>query len=319
MNNVKATDPELYQAVLNGSVAVAGPLAGGARISGQLTLEDTELRVPANSGPSFANLPGLKHRFEPAKVRRVRDWAGLIDTGTSSRAGPAYPLDLQITAPSRIFVRGRGLDAELGGTLTLSGDTNNVIPQGQFELIRGRMDILGKRLTLSEGLIQLQGAFDPFLRFVAQTETAGTTARIILEGPASAPELSFDASPDLPQDEVLARILFGKGLSTISPLQAVRLAAAIRTLTGKGGEGLAGKLRKGLALDDLDVSTSDTGTTQAKAGKYISENIYTEVIADSAGKSQINLNLQISPTVTARGRLGSDGDSAVGIFVEKDY
>mgnify|MGYP000382871622 CR=1 FL=1 len=319
LNNVKATDPELYQTVLNGSVAVAGPLAGGARISGELTLEDTELRVPANSGPSFANLPGLKHRFEPAKVRRVRDWAGLIDTGTSSRAGPAYPLDLQITAPSRIFVRGRGLDAELGGTLTLSGDTNNVIPQGQFELIRGRMDILGKRLTLSEGLIQLQGAFDPFLRFVAQTETAGTTARIILEGPASAPELSFDASPDLPQDEVLARILFGKGLSTISPLQAVRLAAAIRTLTGKGGEGLAGKLRKGLALDDLDVSTSDTGTTQAKAGKYISENIYTEVIADSAGKSQINLNLQISPTVTARGRLGSDGDSAVGIFVEKDY
>lgn len=319
LTDVKASDPSLYQTILNGAITVAGPLSGGARISGRLNLGETELRIPETSGPSFANLPGLKHRNEPAEVRRVRDWAGLIEAPASSRAGPSYPLDLTIAAPSRIFVRGRGLDAELGGVLRLSGDTKNVIPQGQFDLIRGRMDILGKRVTLSEARIQLQGAFDPFLRFVAVTETAGTTASITLEGRASAPKLSFSASPDLPEDEVLARILFGKGISTISPLQAVRLAAAIRTLSGKGGDGLTGKLRQGLALDDLDVTTSDSGATQAKAGKYISENIYTEVIADTAGKSQINLNLQINPSLTARGKLESDGNSGIGIFIEKDY
>ena len=242
-----------------------------------------------------------------------------MESASDRRSGPAYGLDLSILAPARIFVRGRGLDAELGGQLRLTGSTANVIPQGRFDLIRGRLDILGKRLSLSEGLIQLQGAFDPYIRFVAETDADGTKVAITLDGPASSPDLSFSSSPNLPQDEILALLLFGHGVTSISPLQAVRLAAAINTLSGHGGDGLAGNLRRGLVLDDLDVSTSDDGTTQARAGKYISDNIYSEVTADSAGKSEINLNLQINPARTARGTLSSDGNSGIGIFFEKDY
>ncbi len=54
-------------------------------------------------------------------------------------------------------------------------------------------------------------------------------------------------------------------------------------------------------------------------GKYISDNIYSEVIVDTTGNSQINLNLQISPSLTARGRLGSDGETGIGVFFERDY
>jgi translocation and assembly module TamB len=93
----------------------------------------------------------------------------------------------------------------------------------------------------------------------------------------------------------------------------------VRTLAGKGGEGVNGKVRQGLALDDLDVTTSDTGATEARAGKYISENIYSEVTADTEGNSQINLNLNINRAVTARGRLASDGETGIGVFIEKDY
>jgi translocation and assembly module TamB len=114
-------------------------------------------------------------------------------------------------------------------------------------------------------------------------------------------------------------LLFGRALSTISPLQAVRLANALRTLSGQGGEGLTGGVRRELALDDLDVTTDEDGTAQARVGKYINENIYTEITADTAGNSRIDLNLQLSPSVTARGRLGSDGDTGIGLFIERDY
>jgi translocation and assembly module TamB len=193
-----------------------------------------------------------------------------------------------------------------------------VIPEGQFDLIRGRMDLLGNRLNLTEGLIQLQGAFDPFLRFVAETTTDAVTAEITIEGPASAPVLRFTSTPDLPEDEVLSLLLFGRDLSTISPLQAVRLAAAIATLSGNGGN-LTGGLRQGLALDDLDVTTDEDGATQARIGKYISDNIYTEITADTDGNNRIDLNLQLSPSVTARGRLNSDGETGLGLFIERDY
>lgn len=320
LTDVVLTDPQLFETTLNGSISMNGALSGGARISGRLAMEKTELRVPNPTGADHSDLPGLRHVNEPLSVKQTRRNAGLVQTGSTAAAtGPEYAVDIQVIAPERIFVRGRGLDAELGGTLRLTGSTQNVVPQGRFDLIRGRLDILGKRLSLDEGLIQLQGAFDPFIRFVASTETSDTTANIVIEGQASAPTLIFTSNPELPQDEVLALILFGKGLSTISPLQAVRLAAAIRTLAGKGGDGLGGSIRKGLALDDLDVTTTDEGATEARAGKYLSENIYSEVTADSEGNSQINLNLSINRAVTARGRLNSDGETGIGIFIEKDY
>ncbi|MGH1355762.1 MAG: translocation/assembly module TamB domain-containing protein [Thalassovita sp.] len=320
LDQVVLTDPTLYETTVSGPLTITGGLTGGARIAGQVQLGTTELRVPNPSGSDQADLPGLRHVGEPAAVNRTRSFAGLIQTDTAeTSAGGVFALDLKVLAPDRIFVRGRGLDAELGGALSLKGDTNNVLPEGRFDLIRGRLDILGKRFSLTEGLVQLQGAFDPFIRFAASTDAGNTTATIVIEGQASAPELSFTSSPSLPQDEVLALILFGKDLSTISPLQAVRLAAAVRTLAGKGGDGIAGQVRRGLALDDLDVTTSDTGATEARVGKYLSENIYSEVTADTAGNSQINLNLNINRSVTARGRLASDGETGIGIFIENDY
>ena len=125
--------------------------------------------------------------------------------------------------------------------------------------------------------------------------------------------------PDLPQEEVLARLLFGRGLNNISALQAAQLAQAVAVLAGRGGEGVISKLRKSFGLDDLDLATADDGTTALKAGKYISENIYTEVEIDQTGTSTINLNLDLRPGVTVKGRVGADGETGVGVFIEKDY
>ena len=78
-------------------------------------------------------------------------------------------------------------------------------------------------------------------------------------------------------------------------------------------------LREGFGLDDLDITTTDDGTAAVRAGKYISDNIYTDVTAASDGTGEVSLNLDLTPNLTARGTLGSDGDSGIGIFFEKDY
>lgn len=321
LRNFGVTDPGLYETKVNGTMAVQGPLAGGATISGALELGQVEVRVPDGFGASGASLPGLEHRNEPAAVHQTRARAGAIETaddGGSGSSGPAYPLDLRISAPARIFVRGRGLDAELGGALALRGTSANVIPQGRFDLIRGRLDILGKRLTLTEGAIQMEGSFDPYLRIVAETTSDDTTITITVEGPVGAPEVSITSSPELPEDEILARLLFGRDITQISAVQALQLAAAINTLAG-GGSGMTDRLRDTFGLDDLNVTTDTEGNTGVSVGKYLSENIYSDVTATSDGQTEINLNLQISPSLTARGTVGSDGTSGLGIYFEKDY
>lgn len=315
-------DPELYQTRANGELSVTGPLAGGALISGRVALPETEVRVASTGLGGTGDLPDLRHVREPLDVRATRRRAGMIDdVGGGGNSAPTrpYALDLVISAPNRLFVRGRGLDAELGGELRVLGTTANVIPSGAFTLIRGRLDILGRRLDLSEASLQLEGDFDPELRIVASTEADGIVAGVLIEGRATDPQVTFTSSPDLPQEEVLAQILFGKRLESLSALQALQLANAVATLAGRGGEGIVSRLRRGFGLDDLDIQTAEDGSALLRAGKYISENVYTEVTVGDAGKTEINLNLDINKTLTLKGRVGSDGDTGIGLFFEKDY
>ncbi|MGH1457693.1 MAG: translocation/assembly module TamB domain-containing protein [Paracoccaceae bacterium] len=318
-------DPQLYTSTVSGTVKVKGPLAGGALISGALELGETDLRVPDSGVGSTGELLDVVHLGEPSAARASRARAGLLSDGAGGSAsgatggGAAYPLDLRIGATRRIFLRGRGIDAELGGVLRLAGTTANIQPSGRFDLVRGRLDILGKRFSLDEGYAQLIGNFTPYIRLVASTSASDTQISIVIEGDAAQPQISFLSSPELPQDEVLARLLFGRAISEISPVQAAQLAAAVATLAGKGGTGVIGKLRDNFGLDDLDVTTSEDGEASLRAGRYISDNVYTDVTVGSSGTSEINLNLDVSPNLTVKGGLSSDGNTGIGIYFEKDY
>lgn len=321
IQNVTVRDPDLYETTLDGQLTVAGPLAGGAMISGQIALADTEFRVPSTGFGGAGGLPDLKHTREPADVRATRGRAGLLEDAAKAgiSASVSYGLDVTISAPKRVFIRGRGLDAELGGELRLLGSTANVQPAGAFNLIRGRLEILGKPLELDEALLQMEGELVPFLRILASTENDGITSSVLIEGPANDPKVSFTSSPELPEEEVLAQLLFGQGLQNLSALQALQLANAVATLAGKGGSGMVSRLRQGFGLDNLDVKTTAEGGTQVTAGKYLTEKIYSEIAIDQEGKSQVNLNLDVTEGITLRGRASSDGDTGIGVFLEKDY
>lgn len=316
-------EPALYQTTADGAIRVSGPLAGGATIAGSVNLGPTEVQVPSSTASALGELPLVTHLGPRADVRRTLDRAGLDVTPTRRGGGAGrrpFGLDIVINAPSRIFIRGRGLDAELGGTLRIGGTTADVIPEGQFSLIRGRLDLLGQRFDLTEGFAQISGDFLPFLRLVATTRArSGTEVSIIVEGPANAPEVRFESNPQLPEDEVLSQLLFGRDLSSISPLQAVQLASAVATLSGRGGGGVLNDVRQGLNLDDFDLTTDEGGNVAVRAGKYLSDNVYTDVTIGADGRADINLNLDLTDDVTVRGSVLNDGETRLGVFYERDY
>jgi len=316
-------DPQLFETSVSGSLALNGPLLGRARLAGDLSLGLTELRVPSTGFATAADLAKVRHRADSAEVRATRARAG-VNGGTSASGGrarglPDWSLDIGVSAPNRLFLRGRGLDAELDGSVRLGGTLRDIQPSGGLQLIRGRLDLLGKRLVLSEAQVMLEGNLVPFLRVVASNETDGVISTVTVEGPATAPQVAFSSVPQLPQEEVLSWLLFGRGLETLSAFQAAQLANAVAVLAGRGGEGIVGNLRKGFGFDDLDVTTDDSGSLGVKAGKYVSEKVYTEVGVDKDGKTRINLNLDVKPGVTVKGRIDSDGSSGIGVFLEKDY
>jgi translocation and assembly module TamB len=315
-------DPMLYRTTADADLRLSGPLTGTPRLSGAVRLGETTLQVPSTD-PGGAGLPGLRHLAEPPPVRATRERAGLLaraaDGSGGAGTGGDVALDITVYAPNRVFLRGRGLDAELGGSVTLQGSAAAVQPIGGLALIRGRLDLLGKRLTLSRAGVDLQGDLVPTLDIAATAETEGFTTAVEITGRADDPRVRFTSSPELPEEEVLARLLFGQGLGNLSALQAARLATAVATLAGRGGEGIVGRLRRGFALDDLDIVTDAEGAATLRAGKYLTEKVYSDVEVDSEGQSRINLNLDLRPGLTVRGSAGGDGSTGIGLFLERDY
>ncbi|MCF3974378.1 translocation/assembly module TamB domain-containing protein [Paracoccus salsus] len=331
LDGVVVRDPNLYQAEIDGAVRFTGRMADGPLISGRIDIAEAEIRIPSTGLGGAKSIPDIQHVGDTRPVRATRAKAGLeaylsaasrdAAMGGPAATPPANPprLDLLISAPSRVFIRGRGVDAEMGGELRVQGTARRVIPIGSLELIRGRVDLLGKRFDLTDGLIELQGSLVPVIRLVAQTSQDGVTTRIIIEGEASDPDITFESSPEMPEEEVLSQLLFGRGLDNISPLQAAQLANALAVLAGRGGEGIVARLRNQVGLDDLDLQTDDEGNVQVRAGKYLTENLYTDVSVGDNGQSTINLNLDISDTLRARGSVGSDGENTLGLYFERDY
>jgi translocation and assembly module TamB len=126
LRNAVLRDPQLFQTTANGDVTIRGPLTGGGAIGGQIVLSATEVQIPSTGMGGASDLVDLQHVNEPAEVRATRARAGLLGMGASGGGGGGtrpFAIDLLISAPSQIYVRGRGLDAELGGQLQLGGTT----------------------------------------------------------------------------------------------------------------------------------------------------------------------------------------------------
>ncbi|HRO12207.1 translocation/assembly module TamB domain-containing protein, partial [Amaricoccus sp.] len=208
LNDVRYTDGVFVATRLSGNLALTGALVGpGGMLSGNIDIGRTEISVAEGLGANAQEaLDQVTHVRTPPAVQATLDRA---DVGVPRGAEPSdrtgIGLDVRISAPSQIFVRGRGLDVEIGGQMRVRGTTTDIQPVGQFDLRRGRILILGQRIDFDEGSLQLVGNLDPQIHFVAETRSQDVTAIVTVQGRVSAPEITFSSEPPLPQDEVLAR------------------------------------------------------------------------------------------------------------------
>ncbi|MFD1327945.1 translocation/assembly module TamB domain-containing protein [Mycoplana ramosa] len=317
LNDVTYVDGRLVTANLDGEVTVKGPLLAGPVLGGRVEIRRANITIPQQLPGSLAEID-IKHRNAPADVKAMA--AALRDEGGGAGEVRGIGLDLRIDAPSRIFVRGRGINAELGGSLTLRGTSLNPIVSGGFDLLRGRLEILAKRLDFTSGHIGFTGGLVPTINFVATSSVSATTINITIAGPANNPSVTFSSSPALPQDEILARLIFGRSMNNLSAFQIAQLAAAVADLAGGGGGSLLSGLRSKLGIDDLDITTDAQGRAQVSAGKYLNDRTYLELKQDpETGGGKAAINLDIGRGVKLRGEAGSNGAGAAGIFYEKEY
>nr|WP_254438001.1 translocation/assembly module TamB domain-containing protein [Ruegeria arenilitoris] len=319
LNQLVLTDKLLYETTLDGEIAITGALAGSSTISGQITFEETNINLAAATGAvGAAPIPEIQHINESQAGFITRERARLVVEENATQSDSRIALDISLLAPKAVFVRGRGVNAELGGSLFIRGTTNSVVPSGQIQLIRGNFDILGRRLALTKGIVTLQGDLKPYIEFASSTSTSEGTATIEIAGPLDAPEVDVYSDPERPAEEALAMLLFGNRFSELSPFVVAQMAASLAQLSGAGGDATKG-VREATGLDTIDVGTAEGGGGVLGGGAYLSDNLYTDFSVNTEGDTEVNLNLDVTESFTVRGTVDGRGETGLGVFFQRDY
>ena len=299
---------------------VDGPLTlksdgRGGTIAGDLRIERGRFRL---GSAAAAQVPRLKvvelNRPEDADD----DFAPLIP----------WTLDIKARASSRLMVTGLGLDSEWRADLVIKGAVDNPAISGRADLVRGGYQFAGRRFNLDRGMIRFTGEAppDPVLDITALADIQGLSATIRVTGTGLHPDINFQSTPALPEDELLSRLLFGTSITNLSAPEALQLAAAVASLRGGSGGGFnldpINAVRRAVHLDRLRILPADPTTgmrTAVAAGKNIGRRTYVELITDGAGYSATSIEFRITRWLSVLGTISTIGRESTNLRISKDY
>jgi translocation and assembly module TamB len=295
---------DLLTALIDANLTLQGELKGNLTAGGTLHVRRADIRVPDKLPTSVAVLP-VRYPDAPPPPPPP-------DASNSTIA-----LNLTLDAPGEVFIRGRGLDAELGGTIHIRGTVANPVPDGGLHLRRGTLSVIGTTLNFTEGTISFSGdgISNPSLHFVATSATTTVTATLTISGSARDPKITLSSVPDLPQDEILSQLLFNTSTSKLSPLQLAQIAAALASLSGATsgiGDPLE-KLRTTFGLDRLTVGSSSSGSPTLEAGRYLAKGVYLGAKQAASGSgTQATVQVDLAKGLKLETTAGSGTTSATG-------
>ncbi|PGH53605.1 hypothetical protein CRT60_27435 [Azospirillum palustre] len=330
-DNARLMEIDLVTAEIGANLTLTGGFAN-ARLAGPVDIRRAEIQVPDRMP---ANVVDLKVT-EVGKSRRARGTTQVSTAGGTRRVPqpaetpPAatpfvLALDMTVNAPNQIFVRGRGLDAELAGNLRVKGTAAAPEVTGRFNILKGSLNLLAKNFEFKRGIFDFDGTqpIDPRLDLLAEATANGITADVVVSGTARQPKIELTSPQGLPQDEVLAGVLFGKSVGDLSAAEAVQLAQSAAALAGVGGGGggILDTVRRNLGVDRLDFTQGENGKGGAvQAGRYVSDRVYVGVEQGiGANQSRAKVEVDITKNLKGTASVGANSETKFGVVYEKDY
>lgn len=311
---------DIVDAVAGLSLTVSGPLARSPQVSGRVDVVSLDVTIPERLPTTLRPIDGTRH-VDPPPAAAARLTVAKQAQLRANRT-PAFDaaLDLTISAPNRVFLRGRGIDAELGGDIRVHGPLSNPATIGAFQLRRGRMNVAGSRLDFTRGRILFAGSLTPDLDLAAQTSAGDITATITISGPATQPSFVFSSEPELPQEEVLSRMLFSKATGALSPVQALQLAQVAAQFSNGGGNDVFERLRRTLGVDNLDITFGANGSPRVGISRALNRRVSVGVRTGSELKdSAVSVDIDVMKNVRIQGGVDRQGRTDLGVGVEWEY
>jgi translocation and assembly module TamB len=233
---------------------------------------------------------------------------------------------IDAVAPGGVEVDGMGLDSEWSADVKLRGTTAAPRIGGEARVVprQGFYDFAGVRFDITRGAIFFQGESppDPRIDIRAETVSEGLAVAVTVTGNSSKPEIAFSSVPALPEEELLARMLFGDGVSSLSATDALQLGAAVASLRGGGGMDPINRLRTAIGLDRLRIVPADPALDRGTAialGKNFGRRFYGELITDGQGYSATEVEFRVTSWLSLLASVNTINRQSVRAEYRRDY
>ncbi|MFZ5718364.1 MAG: translocation/assembly module TamB domain-containing protein [Pseudomonadota bacterium] len=312
LKGFRLIDNEMATASATGQATLNRAADGKVKITGDLLIDRADVAAdpPVPSGVvsidvKEINRPASLPPPHPPQVNPAGGWA----------------LDVKLRAPRRVFLRGRGLDLELSLDAHVGGTTATPNLTGEARVVRGDYEFAGKRFEFDDrSVVYLSTRPDDIrLQLDATREDPTLTVTVRIRGTAARPDITLASSPSLPNDEILAQVLFGRSAAQLSGVEAAQLAAAISSLRGGGGLDVIGNLRTFAGLDRLAFGGGEESGVTVSGGKYLTEDIYLEITGGGREGPSAQVEWRVSRKISILSRIAGQAGNRIAVRWREDY
>lgn len=224
--------------------------------------------------------------------------------------------NFQIDLGDDFILRGRGLDAKLKGSLSLTGLTQHRPHTiGSIQVEKGTFMAYGQVLNIERGIFNFSGTIDnPGLNIRAMRNSKPVNAGVEITGTAFIPITKLVSDPNVAETEKLSWLILGHGMESAGKNDYGMLSLAAGVLLSQGQSvPLQTQLARAAGLDEFSFAGGDAESASLTFGKRLTSQLYLSYEKSMTGLLDVaRLTFNITNRWSLRAEAGTE--SAVDVL-----
>jgi translocation and assembly module TamB len=315
VGSTAASCPQSVSPVESNAPALAKPSSSASSVSTsddisivRSTPTDKVANASTDSGTPKVNKKPAKAKAKASADAQPKGQAFVAD---GERLGIIPQIDMVLELGDDFRFKGQGADVKLLGEVRLKTEArtgeskqSNLRATGVVRVDQGYYKFYGQNLTVERGQITFQGPVDDPALNIRAVRTVGTNeVGVEVTGTLANPSARLVSTPDMPDEEKLSWLLFGRSSSTLNTSDGSAIAGAAALLLGSDQ---GRKITDKLGIDSFNFGSSDSGLegTVIGVGKRLSNRFavsYEQGLENVTGVVKVTWTLSRNWEIILRG------------------
>lgn len=308
LDGLAVSIPGQYSARLDGELA----LEPSSKITGQIVVKHFER---AGNGFVAKQIPSLNIVKSSNKVPKSSDGNG---------QGPSVPIAIEVKTDKPLKIKDKGIWFLAGLGLHVTGDAASPIVSGRVALEEGSVDFLSRHFLLAKSAITIKENV-AHLNLDFSTSLSDYLIRLQILGTSNKPQIRLSSKPELPQNQIIAKLVFDTDFDKLSPVQVIQVMKLISELKAPSGFSvgtLENKLSDILHLDRLVMDYFPKDGLVLGVSKHIGDKVSIQLdkALQSVGDARAKIEVKINQHLNLEGGMGSaDEKPSLKLNWKHDY